>query len=191
MSPFSLSEETIGFGCTTALVNGVQQAGILFIDLEAGHDLTDISLAVGVESLGPTQNDESFEFPCAKIDVTAVVEDDGVIGQEHHEPVLRIGEAVILGCEIELTWIGNVIALHVGVEPNLSSIDSSEAVESMVIDLTILDVESRYLTVEAVIDRVPAFNDVPATVQFFISDAGNGVGRIAAGGVVQRIGRRK
>jgi hypothetical protein len=94
-------------------------------------------------------------------DASTVVNDHGIIGKVHNAPVLKIGESVVVTGHKNVARGRLDVHLHVGIQPEFSSVDSDGVVKGIIHGLTAREIEGQDLTSKAVVDRIGALYYVP------------------------------
>ena len=123
--------------------------------------------------------------------VAAVVDNHSVVSQEHHIPLLVVGQAVVNAIELESAWIRDILTRHEGSWPDLSAVRQNSVKESIVLDLTVLDLKCQLLAVVAIVKWVETSNGVPKTFEHIVIDGFDNISWVAALCIVDRVRRGK
>ena len=120
-------------------------------------------------------------------DSAAVVNDEGVLSEQHHVPVLLVGQPVLHARHFDVAGRGSILAHHVSSHPDLSAIHCNHVEECLVVNFAIVDVKGKLLARKAVVKRVEAAQDVPLAVEQVIIDRLDDLGWLSARGVVHSV----
>ena len=121
--------------------------------------------------------------------VTAVVNHESISRRVHHIPCLVTRETAVIAEHHEFAWLTAIFSSHISCEPNLSAIDSNQVEKSFVVDLAVIDIESKFLAVIAIVERIEAANDIPHSINQFIFNGVNDLGWVATSYIVDSIRR--
>ena len=174
-----------------ASISRLKVAHLVISDLQLSHDPSKIILTLRIELRGAAHHKHTLIVPLVD-DLSAVVNNKGVIVKVHHVPVISLSHAVIFADHLNVAGLGFVcLAFSDNSGPDLSLVDCCEAEERVLIDLAVLDLVGHQLAVVAIIKWVKSFDDVPKAVELGVVDIFDRASRFAAGSVVDSIRGRQ
>ena len=189
--PSSSLVEADGFRGSLACVGGLKVAHLVLSDLQLSQDRGKVSLALRIKLHGAAHHKHTFVVPLIN-DLSAVVDNEGVIVEVHHVPVISLSHAIVFANHLHVTGLGFVcLAFGDNCGPDLSLVDSSEAEERVLVDLAVFDLIGHQLAVVAIVKWVESFDDVPEAVELGVVDIVDCASGLAVGSVVDRIRRRQ
>ena len=144
-----------------------------------------------IDAIDFGEDKQALEVP--RHAVSTVVGNGGLLGLIHDVPFLVAVKSALLTIEGDHAW-GGLGAPHLHMVPLLFScshiVDSvGGLVGDWVLAFTITESPRVLLAVrEAVVEWIVAFHDVPTAGELLLVDLGDGVGWVAAGGIVEGVG---